>query len=188
MLIDAATTIWQEQGWAAVTMRGVCSRARLTDRYFYESFEDRDALLGVVWDRVRDDVVTHLASAVTAAGASPSEQMYAAIGAITRVVADDPPSALILFGDHAGSEVLESRRRSTIQQVTEMFVLLASTHLREGADVKALRVHTLAGIGGFVEIVLAWRSGALDLTRDELYAHAVRIGDDLAPRFVTPWP
>ncbi|WP_278258124.1 TetR family transcriptional regulator [Nocardioides convexus] len=36
-LLAAAVDIWQESGWAAVTMRGVCARAGLTDRYFYES-------------------------------------------------------------------------------------------------------------------------------------------------------
>ncbi|HET6290833.1 MAG TPA: TetR family transcriptional regulator, partial [Amycolatopsis sp.] len=44
-LLGAALDIWQEQGWAAVTMRGVCARANLTDRYFYESFANRDVLL-----------------------------------------------------------------------------------------------------------------------------------------------
>ena len=54
-LIEAALRIWSEEGWTAVTMRRVCSVARLTDRYFYESFADREALLAAAWDFLRQD-------------------------------------------------------------------------------------------------------------------------------------
>ena len=53
-LIEAATEIWSESGWAAVTMRGVCARTSLNDRYFYEDFKPRDELLVAAWDGVRD--------------------------------------------------------------------------------------------------------------------------------------
>src|SRR5512139_974724 len=59
-LVDAALAIWGEQGWAAVTMRQVCARAGLIDRYFYESFPDRDALLVAVWDQLRDEAAERL--------------------------------------------------------------------------------------------------------------------------------
>ena len=56
-LVDAATEIWVDSGWAAVTMRGVCARTSLNDRYFYEHFSDRDDLLCTVWDGARDDLI-----------------------------------------------------------------------------------------------------------------------------------
>ena len=42
-LVRAATEIWVAEGWAAVSMRAVCARAGLTDRYFYEEFGNREA-------------------------------------------------------------------------------------------------------------------------------------------------
>ena len=63
-LLETATDMWCEGGWAAVTMRGVCARAGLNDRYFYESFEDRDALLAAIWDGVRDETAAAITSDV----------------------------------------------------------------------------------------------------------------------------
>ncbi|WP_434090437.1 TetR family transcriptional regulator [Nocardia beijingensis] len=38
-----------ESGAAGVTMRGVCRRAGLTTRYFYENFATRDELLDLLY-------------------------------------------------------------------------------------------------------------------------------------------
>mgnify|MGYP000405556745 CR=1 FL=1 len=61
-LIEAATEIWSESGWAAVTMRGVCARTGLNDRYFYEGFKTRDELLVAAWDGVRNDMLGEVAA------------------------------------------------------------------------------------------------------------------------------
>lgn len=39
-------------GWQATTVRGICERARLNPRYFYESFSGLDELLVAVFDRI----------------------------------------------------------------------------------------------------------------------------------------
>ena len=65
-LIEAALRIWAKEGWTAVTMRRVCSVARLTDRYFYESFADREALLAAAWDSLRQDTLQVIMAATFA--------------------------------------------------------------------------------------------------------------------------
>lgn len=184
-LIDAAQELWREQGWAAVTMRGVCARAKLTDRYFYENFADRDALLAEVWDATRDEHLGLIYSAIAphlAEGALV--QLRAAIAAIVHRIADDPGGAQILFGDHSGSATLEHRRRDTIQLTVDLFLRLSRPYLRPGADETKLRVSIVVGIGGFVETVLAWRSGALDITADELIGSLDVVGVSLAREFL----
>lgn len=39
-LIEAALDCFASRGVAHTTMRDICSQARLTDRYFYESFRN----------------------------------------------------------------------------------------------------------------------------------------------------
>jgi AcrR family transcriptional regulator len=56
------------EGPAAVSVRSVCRHAKLTDRYFYESFADRDELLLAVYDRVAGQARRALADAVAAPG------------------------------------------------------------------------------------------------------------------------
>ncbi len=186
-LTDAALEIWQEQGWAAVTMRGVCARAGLTDRYFYESFTDRDALLGTVWDQMRDQTLEMLIGAIAVvADQGAIDQLRAALDAVVHHIADEPARAQIIFGDHAGSAVLEQRRRETVQMATDLMIGMARPFLRAGVDEQALRINTVLGIGGFVELMLAWRSGLVESSTEEIVAYLADVGVALSSRFLTP--
>lgn len=184
-LVGAALDIWQEQGWAAVTMRGVCARAGLADRYFYESFTDRDALLGTLWDQMRDETLTMLLGAITAiSDRGALEQLRAALEAVVRHIADEPARAQIIFGDHAGSAVLEQRRRETLQLATDLMIGVARPFVRPGSDEQALRINVLLGIGGFVELMLAWRSGLVESSADDIIEHLADVGAALGSRFL----
>lgn len=184
-LLVAGQEIWQEQGWAAVTMRGVCARAGLTDRYFYESFRDRDDLLGVLFDRVRDAVLERMGAAITAVQHEPPlMHVRAAMTAILHELTDDAAHAQILFGDHSGSAVLEQRRRDAVLVATELLLALARPYLRDDVDESSLRINTLLGIGGFVEVVLAWHNGTLDVPLDDLLEHLDGVAATLGARFI----
>jgi AcrR family transcriptional regulator len=184
-LIEAALDIWQEQGWAAVTMRGVCARAGLTDRYFYESFTDRDALLVTIWDQMRDETLEMLlGSILPVADQGALAQLRAALSAVVHHIADEPTRAQIIFGDHAGSAVLEQRRRDTIQMSTDLLIELARPFLRPGIDEQALRVNVVLGIGGFVELMLAWQNGLLEGDTDTMIDHITALSGALGAPFL----
>lgn len=186
-LVSAALDIWQEQGWAAVTMRGVCAAAGLTDRYFYESFADRDALLATLWDQMRDETLEMILAAILEhVEGHPLDQLRAAHVAVVHHIADEPARAQILFGEHAGSAVLEQRRRDTVRMTTDLLIELARPFLRSDVDEQEFRITVLIGIGGFVELMLAWRSGLVDADADTLVAHLDGVGAALAPRFLRP--
>jgi AcrR family transcriptional regulator len=187
LLVESGLEIWQEQGWAAVTMRGVCARAGLTDRYFYESFTDRDALLVTIWEQMRDETLLMLGDAIEAvADRGPFDQLAAALDAVVHHIADEPARAQIIFGDHAGSAVLEARRREIVQQSADLMIGLARPYLRADVDETALRVAVLLGIGGFVELMLAWRSGLLDVDTEGVVRHLSEIAVGLGARFLSP--
>lgn len=184
-LVDAALDIWGEQGWAAVSMRGVCAHARLTDRYFYESFADRDALLVAVWDQVRDETIARILRAIhSKLGEGPMAQLRAAIAELVEHLGDDPRGAALLFGEHTGSAALEQRRQQTLQQFTDLLVALAQPYLRPGADPVELRMSTLIGIGGFVELINAWRAGILATDAGHIIDHTARLGEVLAAQYL----
>jgi AcrR family transcriptional regulator len=184
-LVSAALEIWQEQGWAAVTMRGVCARAGLTDRYFYESFADRDALLVTLWDQARDETLVMLLGAISEAPADdPLLQLRCAIDAVVHHIADEPARAQILFGDHAGSAVLEQRRRDTVQMTSDLMIDLARPFLRDPDDTTGLRMTVVLGIGGFIELMLAWRLRLLDVDPDAIIEHLAGVGNALAAQFL----
>lgn len=185
-LLDAARELWREHGWSGVTMRAVCSRARLTDRYFYQNFADRDALLVAVAEQERDATLGLLLEAITPhVDDSPFEQLRAALTAVVGHIANDPVSAQILFGGHASNAVLGKFRRDTIQVVVDVFVELARPYLLPTAREDEFRVNLLLGIGGFVEAVSAWRAGIIEVDVDELVEMLHGAGERLGARFTS---
>lgn len=176
-LLEAAAEIWDEGGWASVTMRGVCARSGLIDRYFYESFADRDALLAAAWDQVRDDMTAALSTALTAdPDGDPLEVLRQAVTSVVFGVALDPPRAQILFGDHAGSAVLERRRRDLLITVTDVVVAGATGRLRSGIDETKFRRSVLIAVGGVLELVTAWRFGVFEAEAAEIIDDIVGFG------------
>src|ERR1700758_2951732 len=66
-LLDAGLSILgSEAGPEAATVRGVCRRSGVSARYFYESFSDRDNLVGTVCAWVIADLAATTQAAVTA--------------------------------------------------------------------------------------------------------------------------
>ena len=150
-------------------MRGVCVRSGLTARYFYESFDDRDALLVAIVETVREEAMSLLLGSMAAHQDDPlGVQLRVALEAVVRFVARDAGSAQIFFGDHGGNDVLEGLRRDTIRSAVELFTEIFRPHVLPGADEVELRFALYLGIGGFIETVSAWRSGVIEATTEQL--------------------
>ncbi|MCT7365082.1 TetR family transcriptional regulator [Mycolicibacterium llatzerense] len=183
--IEAATEIWTENGWAAVTMRGVCAATGLNDRYFYEEFKTRDDLLVAAWDGVRSEVLGELSTLFNERIDRPAmETIAAAISIVVDRIASDPGQARILLAHHVGSSPLQDRRALALQDATQLVVEASRPHLLDDVDEAALRMDTLVAVGGFVEVITAWHSGLLDVSKDEVIVHTSRLAEILAQRYL----
>ncbi|MFI6869922.1 TetR/AcrR family transcriptional regulator [Nocardia sp. NPDC050406] len=184
-LIAAALDIWLENGWAAVTMRGVCTRAALNDRYFYEHFAERDELLGAVWDEVCFEVFGEL-SAVVAEHLDRAPLDILRLAVTRAVDLQSHGHARILFDNHAGSTVLEERRKATLTESTNLLIATARPYLRPGVDETAFRMSVLMGIGGFNELLSAWRLGTIEIAAEQIVDHASQVAALLGTQYLEP--
>ena len=73
-MVDAALEVFAAEGWAGLSARRVCEQAGLTRRYFYESFDDIDALLGALFDRITGEVTAAVQAAAAAGAASAASR------------------------------------------------------------------------------------------------------------------
>ena len=148
-------------------MRAICAKAKLTPRYFYESFADRDQLLVALFDELVTEAAARVLEAVEGAERDARAKARAAIGAFVELVTDDPRKARVLFMEAVGSEPLALRRFETVR----MFATLVAQQGREfyGVDGGTLADTTaLMLVGGLAETLLAWLGGALRVTREQL--------------------
>ncbi|MET0449239.1 MAG: TetR/AcrR family transcriptional regulator, partial [Aeromicrobium sp.] len=80
-LVEATLEVWGRDGGPTVTMTRICAEAGLTERYFYESFDNLDAALLAVMDGIAAEIAERSVAALEATAGGPSDRVRAGIGA-----------------------------------------------------------------------------------------------------------
>src|SRR6185369_997497 len=78
-LIEAAIRVYGEVGYRNATVKAVCEAAELTERYFYESFANSEALLIAAYLHVCDTLHADMAAAANTCAGDPEARITAAL-------------------------------------------------------------------------------------------------------------
>lgn len=176
LLLDAAFDLLATGGSAATTVRSVCAGARLNPRYFYESFPDLDALVVAVYDRLVTDLTAEVVAATAAAPPDRRSQTRTAIDQIVTFVDGDRRRGRVLYAEALDNEALNRRRVETGHTLAELVAVDAAS--RYGAPPPGEQIGRVGAaivVGGFSELLVAWLSGRIDLTRDRLVDDATEL-------------
>jgi AcrR family transcriptional regulator len=168
LLLDAALELLGTDGWAGTTVRGVCQTARLNPRYFYESFDDLDALVVALYDRLIGELREELVAAIDGSGDDPDAQTRAALDRIVGFVVDDPRRARVLYVEALGNEALNRRRIETGHAVVTFVQEFAQARAGTRNDDPIGTIGAAIAVGGTSEMILAWLDGRIDCSREQL--------------------
>lgn len=165
-LLETGLDCLDTDGLSGVSVRSICARARLTPRYFYESFANLDELLVAVVDSVAAEVAERTLAAHGSTSGTSAEQLRAAIDAGYRVVAEDRRKANALLVAAAGHGPLRERRQQIVLQYVQLaMATLPALSAMTVADRRAARVTALFLMGGAAELITAVLSGSPRLSR-----------------------
>ncbi|MBF6327996.1 TetR/AcrR family transcriptional regulator [Nocardia transvalensis] len=168
-LLEAALDLIGEAGAGAVTMRAVCRKAGLTDRYFYESFTSRDHLLDVLYRQVADEFLEPM-TAFAAAG-DPSRDRELARVLVDKVLEDPRKSRLFLVEPYSSTGLGQ-----TTIAVMPAFTRLIQDHLfTEITDPVRRRLAAVTMASGNAGMFSAWLNGSLKVTREQVVDHLVAV-------------
>ncbi|MFZ2511327.1 MAG: TetR/AcrR family transcriptional regulator [Gordonia sp. (in: high G+C Gram-positive bacteria)] len=165
-LIEATLDLLAESEAGAVTVRGICARAELTPRYFYESFTGVDDLVAATYDGVIAEIAEKTLAGF-AVGEELPEKVANAVRALVGIIDSDPRKGNLLFADTLRSPVVAAKR----DESTRLFVSLTTrsaiqaTGLAPGPEITAAAYFQVGGLG---RILAAWTQGALELDRERL--------------------
>lgn len=120
-LIEAGVECFGQHGFHHATVRQICAEAKLTERYFYESFKNREELFAAAYQqtvqRVRESIIAALVS-------SPREvpvMARNALRALFKMIHDDPGIGRILFMDVLTvSSVMDRMSREATQSFSDL--------------------------------------------------------------------
>jgi AcrR family transcriptional regulator len=178
-LVDAGTELLGTAGAAGVTVRAACRAAKLSERYFYESFDGRDALLRAVHAQVagqaRDAIVAVVAAHAAAGGDADDEALaHAAVAAFTTFLEEDPRRGRVLLSESFSDTVLA---RHDVELVPAFAALLVAqiTALPDAPDATDAELTAVALIGALRNLYLAWLGGHPPISTERLNAHAAEL-------------
>jgi AcrR family transcriptional regulator len=176
-LLEAGLELLGGDDAAELTVRGVCRQAGVAARYFYESFADKDELVGAVFD----SVVAELAFATQAAvdAAPPEEQTRAGMTNIVRSISGDPRVGRLLFSVQLANAVLSRKRVES----HALFAMLSGRHAGNALQVPQNdRIKAAAHfvVGGVAQTISAWLTGDVRLDPDQLVDQLTSLVNELA--------
>jgi AcrR family transcriptional regulator len=176
-LLDAALEVFATETFHAAKVRDVCRAAGLTERYFYESFPDKEALLTALADGIIADFINAAGPSIALLSTDLEPALNGALTAVVRSLTGDRRRAQILFVEVVGvSRAMETRRRDAIASLVE--VIRAGVEQAFGAWAReSVEVELIARsvIGAASELLVAYVRDELPLDQDGLVLNLNRL-------------
>lgn len=157
-IIDAGIECFGRNGFHVTTVRQICAEARLTERYFYESFRNLEALFAATYERVAQQLRDRIVAAIIAGPRDISAMAHAGLHAMFESIQRDPRMARILFVDvfSVSAEVEHASRRTTqsfADLVKQMVESLLPETSRAGLDPGLI---STALVGASINVAIHW--------------------------------
>lgn len=158
-LIEAGIQAYGTHGFFSVTVKDICTEAKLTERYFYESFKKSEHLFQTIFLKLIDELQQNVMQAMMQASSDPKRMIEAGLTALLTTLRDNPRMARIIYID--AMLVQELHNQATIHEtmgrfdrMIQAFVMLMMPHLdRPNREISLVAT----GLNGYVtQIAIRW--------------------------------
>jgi AcrR family transcriptional regulator len=173
--IDAGLESFGTLGYARSTIQGICRIAGLTQRYFYESFTDKEDLLVAVYRKLISDIESEALSIIERPGITPEEAALMALRMFFRRFRDDPRRARVQLFEVLGvSPRVDSEYRTAMVTLAEWARLLMIAVFPEISEKWKERniIHSGAA-GAIIQIANQWVLDGLTVSIDDMAEQAI---------------
>ncbi|SIK96562.1 TetR family transcriptional regulator [Mycobacteroides abscessus subsp. abscessus] len=185
-LLDAGLTELTAKGAAAVSITSVCAAAKLTQRYFYESFAGKDEFLNAVLDTTVRQAHAVILGALDDAPTDSAPALIAhLVDAFTDYLADDRRRPNLMFlqtRSHLGLALRGNMlAKEFITPISLALHMPPFDERRSSNDDIDVEMTALAIFGAMSQLYAAWAAGALDVDARRLAAHVTSVIEHCLP-------
>lgn len=170
-LLDVGIALLGAPGGPAISVRAACRSASLTERYFYESFTDRDEYVRAVYAHVGLRARAVIETAV--ATSTEADRAAAPVRAFVELVLDNPAVGRVLLLAPLSEPAIS---RSGTALVPD-FVDLVRAQLT-GLDAEEQHLVAIGVVGALTSLSVGYLDGTVTATREKFLAHCVRLVAD----------
>jgi AcrR family transcriptional regulator len=181
-LLAATRELLESGGLAQITVTAVCRQAQLSERYFYESFPDRDKLLGGVYDAFADEYISAVLTKVALA-TDLTSRLRAALSVAPELDAAHPGLRHVLGREADDGEAARARAhvgRKILDLYLANHSILFQDQAVDPVDAElALRIIVAGGL----DLTFAYCQGKFDVSADELATRMANLLEPLTQSF-----
>lgn len=183
--IAAGLQAYGTHGFFSVTIKDICKEAKLTERYFYESFKRSEELFKVLYLQLITDLQLKIIEAVMQINNDPQKVIRETLTVLFKILQDDPRVARILFIDAVlvhelhGDTIHESYVRFDQTILNTLNVLFPDQFKNQS---EAYLVAT--GLNGYViQIAMRWVTSGFEQPFDDVLSASCRAFDGIYSLF-----
>jgi len=175
-LVAAAIAVYGERGYHQATVKAVCEAAGLTERYFYESFPNSEALLIDSFNAVTYSVLGELTQAARDAGRGRIARSRAMLHAYFAALQREPRSARVFLVEIRGvSRAVDQAFDAALRAIgREVARIVAPPSAPEDELLQA------GVVGGVIHIALRWIDNGYAPDIERVVDSALRLGTVLS--------
>lgn len=175
-LIAAAIAVYGERGYHQATVKGVCEAAGLTERYFYESFVNSEALLIDCFHVVTATVMGEIMRAGESAGRSPVARSRAMLHAYFGALQRESVKARVFLVEIRGvSRTVDQAFDAALAEIGRQVARMVAP--AGAVDDELLQAGV---VGGVIHIALRWIGNGYQPPIEQAVESALRLGTVLA--------
>lgn len=185
-LVAAAVEVFGTTGFQAATVRQICAAAGLTERYFYESFDNQSGLFDAAYDHAVEQLRATLVQAVVGAPPGFPAMSEAVLRAFYVFLQREPRLARILLIEiYGAAKDLERLYQRGVRDFATLVRGLIDANLRvdqAGLDADLLAT---AVVGACTHLATRWLQGgyreSIDMMVSNSLAIVLAVGRQLGP-------
>lgn len=188
-LIEAGVVIFGDHGFRGATIKGICRQAGLTERYFYESFANSEALFATVYKTLVGAIEHEMRDAVEQAPAEAEAMSEAALRVYFTHMARPRVARIVLieiFGISAGID--RTYRATTLKfaQLTEDLTARLFDQSVMSAQGTTPRLLSMGLVGSTIHIAMYWNLNGYRESIDAVVNSALALYRAMAFSMVEP--
>lgn len=131
-LIEAGIYVIGTEGYQATKVKQVCQQAGLTERYFYESFANKEALLCACYTEILNQLKRRLIDSVNNQNLDPTGAAREALYAFFKHIESNHPAARLIMLEVLGvSETVDAMYQKAMFEIDDIILLVAAPHYEE---------------------------------------------------------
>lgn len=174
--LEAGLEIFGTVGLRGATVRSLCKAAGLTERYFYQSFADSDALFCAVYERQMINLQQHFLSRVADFPAELNDRITTALDVFFTLMRNDRIVRVLYIEGWAGSPQVNAMflaNRNQHAQLTAQFIRLDNPGVTIADEGLVQIAHAING--AFSTMIVQWMLDDYRTPQDTLVASCALI-------------